>query len=156
MAGSHRQTYRVDYEGTFAMAAKMLSNCVVLGNAIQQDWEIHQFGVKSAYLNVPLKEEVYMVPPAGLLKPGQEEFICKLKKALYGLKQAGCKWQKMLAAVMINDIGFKCLAVDHSVYLRQSRNEHTIIAVATDNMVVKLKQTSDVKSSNLRSRNTLR
>ena len=121
------------------MAAKMLSNCVVLGNAIQQDWEIHQFGVKSAYLNVPLKEEVYMVPPAGLLKPGQEEFICKLKKALYGLKQAGCEWQKMLTTVMTNDLGFKCSAVDHSVYFRHSRDEHMIITVATDNMAVMLK-----------------
>ena len=114
----------------------MLSNCVVLRNAIQQDWEIHQFGVKSAYLNVPLKEEVYMVPPAGLLKPGQEEFICKLKKALYGLKQAGCKWQKILTVVMMNDLGFKRSAVNHSEYLRQSRNEHMIIMVVTDDMVV--------------------
>ena len=53
------------------MAVKMPSICVVLGNATQQDWEIHQVDVKSAYLNVPLKEEVYMVPPAGLLKLGQ-------------------------------------------------------------------------------------
>ena len=73
----------------------MLSICVVLGNAAQQDWEIHQVNVKSVYLNAPLEEEVYMLPPSGLIKPGQQGFICKLKKALYGLKQAGCKWQKM-------------------------------------------------------------
>ena len=54
------------------MAAKMPSIHMVLGNAAQQNWEIHQVDIKSAYLNVPLEEEVYMVPPAGLLKPGQE------------------------------------------------------------------------------------
>ena len=77
------------------MAARMPSIHVVLGNAVQQDWEIHQVDVKSVCLNAPL-EEMYMVPPAGLLKPGQEGFVCKLKKALYGLKQAGCEWKKML------------------------------------------------------------
>ena len=72
VASGHRQTYGVDYDETFAMAAKMPSICMVLGNATQQDWEIHQVDVKSAYLNAPLEEEVYMVPPAGLLKPSQE------------------------------------------------------------------------------------
>ena len=62
---------------------------VVLGNAAQQDWEMHQVNVKSTYLNAPLDEEVYMLPPAGILKPGQENMVCKLKRALYGLKQAG-------------------------------------------------------------------
>ena len=136
VAGGHRQTYGVNYKEMFATAAKMLSICVVLGNSTQQDWEIHQVDVKSAYLNAPLKEEVYMVPPAGLLTPGEEGFICKLKKVLYGLKQAGCKWQKILTVVMMNDLGFKCSAVNHSVYLRQSRNEHMIIMVVTDDMVV--------------------
>ena len=124
------------YDKTFAMAAKMPSICVVLGNAAQQDWEIHQVDIKSAHLNVPLEEEVYMVPPVGLLKPGQEKLVCKLKKALYGLKQAGCEWQKMLTAVMTNDLGFKHSVVDHSVYFRCSGDEHTIIVVATDDMVV--------------------
>ena len=51
MAGGHRQTYGVNYNETFAMAAKMPYICMVLGNAAQQDWEIHQVDVKSAYLN---------------------------------------------------------------------------------------------------------
>ena len=118
---------------------------MVLGNATQQNWEIHQVDVKSAYLNVPLEEEVYMVPPAGLLKPGQGQLVCKLKKALYGLKQAGCKWQKTLTAAMMNDLDFKCSAVDHLVYFRHSGDEHTIIAVATDDMAVTSKQLLDVK-----------
>ena len=61
---------------------------------------------------------------------------------LYGLKKAGHKWQKTLTAVMMNDLGFKHSPVDHSVYLRQSGNEHTTITVVTDNMVVTSKQIS--------------
>ena len=77
-----------------------------------------------------------MLPPAGLLKPGQQGFFFKLKTALYGSKQARCEWQKTLTAVMTNNLGFKRSAVDHSVYLRKSGNEHTIIAVVTNDMVV--------------------
>ena len=101
--------------------------------------------LKSAYLNVPLEEEVYMVPPAGLLKPGQEQLVCKLKKALYGLKQAGHEWQKTLTVVMTNNLGFKRSAINHSVYFRHSGDEHTIIAVATDDMAVTSKHLLDVK-----------
>ena len=88
------------------MAAKMPSIRVVLANAVQQDWEMHQVDVKSAYLNAPLDEEVYMLLPAGILKPGQENMVCKLKKVLYGLKQASREWQKTLTAVFINKLGF--------------------------------------------------
>ena len=77
---------------------------------------MHQVDVKSAYLNVPLDEEVYMLPPGGILKPGQESMVCKLKKALYGLKQAGQEWQKTLTTIFINKLGFQQLAVDHLIF----------------------------------------
>lgn len=83
------------------MAAKMPSVQVVLANAAQQDWEIHQVDVKSAYLNAPLEETVYMKPPRGVLKPGQEGMVCRLLKGLYGLKQAGRGWHKKLSNVFV-------------------------------------------------------
>ena len=50
----------------------MLTVRVVLANAAIQDWEIEHVDVKSVYLNVTLKEMIYMKPPRGLLKPGEE------------------------------------------------------------------------------------
>ena len=44
--------------------------------------------------------------------------------------------RRLITAVMASDLGFKQSAVDHLVYLRQSRNEHMIIMVVTDDMVV--------------------
>jgi len=117
---------------------------VVLGNAAQEDWEIHQVDVKSAYLNAPLEETVYMNPPPGVLKPGQEGMVCLLKNGLYGLKQAGRGWQKMLTSVFISDLGFKQSGVDHSVFIWKFDEEHTVIAVATDDMAVTSKRMSDV------------
>jgi len=144
VAGGHKQIEGIDYSETFAAAAKMPSFRVVLGNAAQEDWEIHQVDVKSAYLNAPLEETVYMNPPPGVLKPGQEGMVCLLKNGLYGLKQAGRGWQKMLTSVFISDLGFKQSGVDHSVFIWKFDEEHTVIAVATDDMAVTSKRMSDV------------
>jgi hypothetical protein len=104
VAGGHKQTYGVDYNETFAAAAKMPSVRVVLANGAQQDWEMHQVDVKSAYLNATLEDDIYMIPPEGVLKPGQEGKVCKLLKAIYGLKQAGREWQKTLTTVFVEDL----------------------------------------------------
>ena len=73
----------------FSLVAKMPMVRAVLANAVEQDWEIEQVDIKSVYLNAPLKETIYMKPPRGVLKPGQEGKVLRLLKGLYGLKQAG-------------------------------------------------------------------
>ena len=89
VVGGHRQIEGVNYTETFSSAAKMPTVCAVLANAAEQDWEIEHVDIKSAYLNAPLKETVYMKPPRGVLKPGQAGKVLRLLKGLYRLKQAG-------------------------------------------------------------------
>ena len=60
VARDHRWVEGVNYTETFLAAAKMPTICVVLTNAAHQDWEIEHVNIKSAYLNAPLKEEIYM------------------------------------------------------------------------------------------------
>ena len=62
MAGGHKQVEGINFMETFSAAVKMLSVHVVLVNATEQDWEIHQIDVKSAYLQAPLKETIYLRP----------------------------------------------------------------------------------------------
>ncbi|GJZ50520.1 gag-pol polyprotein [Tanacetum coccineum] len=44
--------------------------------------------VKTAFLNGPLKDEVYVSQPDGFVNPDHPEKVYRLRKALYGLKQA--------------------------------------------------------------------
>jgi hypothetical protein len=143
VAGGHKQVEGVNYTETFSAAAKMPTVRVVLANAAVQDWEIEHIDVKSAYLNAPLKETIYMKPPRGVLKPGQEGKVCRLLKGLYGLKQAGRGWYLEMSRVFLKDLGFKRSVVDHSVFYKRSGDEHTIVAVATDDMAVTSKRKTD-------------
>ena len=51
---------------------------------------------------------------------------------------------KTLTAMFTERLGLKHSAVDHSIFFRCSKEEHAIIAVATDNMAVTSKHASDI------------
>ena len=42
--------------------------------------------VKTTFLHMDLKEEIYMKQPEGFMVKGKKELVCRLKKSLYGLK----------------------------------------------------------------------
>lgn len=115
----------------------------VLANAAHQDWEIEHVDVKSAYLNAELKETIYMKAPRGVLKPGQEGKVLRLKKGLYGLKQAGRGWYLEMSRVFMKELGFTRSAVDHSVFYKRDGETHIVVAVATDDMAVTSKRAID-------------
>jgi len=50
-----------------------------------------------------------------------------------------------MSRVFMKDLGFNRSAADHSVFYRHTANEHTIIAMATDDMVVTSKQIADIQ-----------
>nr|GFC22465.1 hypothetical protein [Tanacetum cinerariifolium] len=57
--------------------------------------------VKTAFLNGPLKEEVYVRQPEGFIDPEFPNHVYRLKKSLYGLKQAPHAWYGKLSSFLI-------------------------------------------------------
>ena len=144
VAGGHKQIEGINYTETFSAAAKLPSVCVVLAKAAMLDWEIHHVDIKSAYLNAPLKETVYMKILRGAAKPGQQGKVCCLLKGIYGLKQSGRGWYQAMSKVFTQDLGFTKSALDHSVFYRRGDGEETVTAVATDDMIIASKWLQDV------------
>lgn len=70
----------------FAPVARLEIVRLVVAVANIKGWEICQMDVKSAFLNGPLKEEVYVRQPPGFEKKGKEWKVLRLNKALYGLR----------------------------------------------------------------------
>jgi hypothetical protein len=52
----------------------------------------YQMDVKSAFLNGPIKEKVYVEQPLSFEDEEYPNHVYKLHKALYGLKQASRPW----------------------------------------------------------------
>ena len=100
----------------FSAAEKMPTVHIVLANAAKQDWEINHVDVKSAYLNATLNETVYMRPPHGGLKQGEEGKVLRLLKGLYRLKQAGRGWYLEMMKMFVENLGFVGSKANHSVF----------------------------------------
>src|SRR3984893_279263 len=135
VAGGHRQKKGVNYDETFAAAAKIASIRVLLALAAQCDWEIDQIDVVSAYLNADLVDEVYMEAPDGVLGEGEHGKVCRLRKGLYGLKQAGRRWYERMAHTF-KTLGFNISKLDQSVFIRTKGNETVHVPVSTDDMIM--------------------
>jgi len=87
VAQGFMQIEGINYDETFALVTKLASLRAILALATEQDLEIHQMDVKSAYLNGTLEEEIFMEPPPGLEVPNN--MVLCLKKAVYRTKQGG-------------------------------------------------------------------
>jgi hypothetical protein len=135
VANGQHQKFGVDYFDTFAPTSNMTTIRAVLSMAAKLDWEVHQVDIKSAYLYAELKEDIYMRPPPGYLKEGDEGKVLKLRRSLPGLKQAGYEWSEELASVFAR-MDFTRSQIDQAVFYRNTDDEHTVITVSVDDMAV--------------------
>jgi hypothetical protein len=79
VAKGYSQVKGLYFDETYAPVARLESIHILLTYATYHGFKIYQMDVKSAFLNGPIKEEVYSEYP---------NHVYKLSKALYGLKQA--------------------------------------------------------------------
>jgi hypothetical protein len=63
VAKGYAQVAGLDFEKTFAPVARFESIQILLAYAAQHSFKLYQMDVKSAFLNGPVKEEVYLEQP---------------------------------------------------------------------------------------------
>jgi hypothetical protein len=111
VAKGYTQVAGLDFEETFAPVTKLESIRILLGYAAHHSFRLFQMDVKSAFLNGPIKEEVYVEQPPGFEDDRYPDHVYKLSKALYGLKQAPRAWYECLRDFLIAN-AFKVGKVD--------------------------------------------
>jgi hypothetical protein len=97
--------------------ARLESIRILLAYAAHHSFRLFQMDVKSAFLNGPIKEEVYVEQPPGFEDERYPDHVCKLSKALYGLKQAPRAWYECLRDFLIAN-GFKVGKADPTLFTK--------------------------------------
>jgi hypothetical protein len=92
VAKGYSQVEGLDFGETYAPVTRLESICILLAYPTYHGFKLYQMDVKSAFLNGPIKEEVYVEQPFGFEDSEYPNHVYKLSKALYGLKQAPRAW----------------------------------------------------------------
>ncbi|GJX79926.1 retrovirus-related pol polyprotein from transposon TNT 1-94 [Tanacetum coccineum] len=103
VAKGYAQEEGIDFEESFAPVARLEAVRIFVAYAAHKSFPIYQMDVKTAFLNGPLKEEVYVAQPDGFVDPDHPDKVYRLRKALYGLKQAPRAWYDELSKFLISN-----------------------------------------------------
>ena len=107
----------------------------MLAIAAFYDYEIRQMGVKTAFLNGHLKEELYMMQPEGFVDPRNANKVCKLQRSIYGLVQASRSWNIRFDE-MIKAFGFMQTYGEACVYKKVSGSSVAFLILYVDGILL--------------------
>ncbi|GJR10430.1 retrovirus-related pol polyprotein from transposon TNT 1-94 [Tanacetum coccineum] len=103
VAKGYAQEEGVDFEESFAPVARLEAVRIFVAHAAHKSFPIYQMDVKTAFLNGPLKEEVYVAQPEGFVDPQHHpEKSSPTEKALYGLKHSPRAWYDELSNFLMS------------------------------------------------------
>jgi hypothetical protein len=78
VAKGYSQVKGLDFDETFAPIAKLESIQILLAYATYNGFKLYQMDVKSAFLNGPIKEEVYVEQPLGFKDSEYPSYVYNL------------------------------------------------------------------------------
>ncbi|GJS69918.1 retrovirus-related pol polyprotein from transposon TNT 1-94 [Tanacetum coccineum] len=102
VAKGYAQEEGIDFEESFALVARLEAVQIFVAYVAHKSFPIYHMDVKTAFLNGPLKEEVYVAQPDGFVDPDHPEKVYSLRKSLYGLKQAPRAWYDELSNFLMS------------------------------------------------------
>lgn len=134
VAKGFTQMEGIDYHETFSPIAKIIFVSCLIALAAARHWSLHQLDVNNAFLHGDLNEEIFMSPPPGLRRQG-ENLVCRLNKSLYGLKQASRQWFAKFSEA-IQSTGYIQSKADYSLFTRKQGKSFTALLVYVDDILI--------------------
>jgi hypothetical protein len=134
VAKGYSQVEGLDFDETYAPIARLESIRILLAYVTYHVFKLYQMDVKSAFLNGPIKEEVYVEQPSGFEDIQYPTHVYKLSKALYGLKQAPRAWYECLRDFLITN-GFKVGKADPTLFTKTIDKDLFICQIYVDDII---------------------
>jgi hypothetical protein len=134
VAKGYAQVAGLDFEETFAPVARLESIQILLAYAAHHSFRLYQMDVKCAFLNRPIKEEVYVEQPPGFEDDRYPDHVYKLSKALYGLKQASRAWYECLRDFLIAN-AFKVGKADPTLFTKICDGDIFMCQIYVDDII---------------------
>jgi hypothetical protein len=134
VAKGYSQVEGLDFDETYAPVARLESIRILLVYATYHGFKLYQMNVKSAFLNGPIKEEVYVEQPPGFEDSEYPTHVYKLSKALYGLKQVRRAWYECLRGFLITN-GFKVKKADPTLFTKTIDKDLFICQIYVDDII---------------------
>nr|GEV14773.1 retrovirus-related Pol polyprotein from transposon TNT 1-94 [Tanacetum cinerariifolium] len=92
IARDYKQEEGIDFEESFTPVTRLEAVRISLAYAAHKGLIVYRMDVKTAFINEPLKEEVYVSQPDDFIDQNFPNHVYHFMKALYGLKQASRAW----------------------------------------------------------------
>nr|GEY06204.1 retrovirus-related Pol polyprotein from transposon TNT 1-94 [Tanacetum cinerariifolium] len=134
VANGYAQKEGIDFEESFAPVALLEAVRIFIAYAAHKSFPIYQMDVKTAFLNGPLKEEVYVAQPDGFVDPDHPEKVYRLRKALYGLKQAPKAWYDELSKFLTSK-GFTKGTIDPTLFTIRYGEDIQLVQIYVDDII---------------------
>ncbi|GJS71168.1 retrovirus-related pol polyprotein from transposon TNT 1-94 [Tanacetum coccineum] len=124
----------IDFEESFALVARLEAVRIFIAYVAHKSFLIYQMDIKMAFLNGPLKEEVYVAQPNGFIYPNHPEKVYLLRKALYGLKQAPRAWYDKLSNFLMSK-GFTKGTIDPTPFTIKYGEDILLVQIYVDDII---------------------
>ncbi|GJU28341.1 retrovirus-related pol polyprotein from transposon TNT 1-94 [Tanacetum coccineum] len=134
VAKGYAQEEGIDFDESFAPVARLEAVRIFVAYAAHKSFPIYQMDVKTAFLNGPLKEEVYVAQPDGFVDPDHPDKVYRLRKALYGLKQAPRAWYDELSKFLISN-GFTKGIIDPTLFTIKYGEDILLVQIYVDDII---------------------
>jgi hypothetical protein len=134
VAKGYAQVASLDFGDTFAPVARLESNRILLAYAAHHSFKLFQMDVQNAFLNEPIKEEVYVEQPPSFEDDMYHDHVYNLSNALYGLKQATRAWYECLRDFLISN-AFKVGKVDPTLFTKTCNGDLFVCQIYVDDII---------------------
>jgi Reverse transcriptase (RNA-dependent DNA polymerase) len=129
VAKGYTQQWGIDFFEVWAPTGRMAAYRCLLAHAAHLSLPVYLLDFKTAFLNGPLHEEIYVTQPPGFTDDTAR--VWRLHRALYGLKQAANAWHQALVAAL-TDLGYSPSQVDPAVFMRHATDGVVLLHTHVD------------------------